>query len=186
MTPRAYVGLGANLGAPVSQVGWALAELADLGLCAASSLYRTEPLGDPAQPWYVNAVAELELGPSPEELLRALQSLETRAGRPRIRASGAARVLDLDLLLWADRILVSPELTLPHPQLQRRRFVLEPLAELAPGARDPRDGRTALELLAALDDPLRVEKLPPKPPGPGAPRSEATPRLGRPLEVWQR
>lgn len=137
----------------------ALAELARWGPLRASSLYRTEPLGDPNQPWYINAVAELETDDSPGHLLRRLKRLERRMGR---RAGGtrwAPRVLDLDLLLLGDQSLERPELKLPHPAFHLRRFVLEPLTELAPEVRDPRSGKSARELLLALDDPLRVEKL---------------------------
>ncbi len=141
------------------QVERALAELARWGPLRASSLYRTEPLGDPNQPWYVNAVAELETSEPPAALLRRLKGLERRAGRAQGGARWAPRVLDLDLLLLGDRILESQELVLPHPALHLRRFVLEPLVEVAPEVRDPRSGRSALQLLQALDDPLRVEKL---------------------------
>lgn len=123
-----------------------------------SSLYRTEPLGRADQPWYTNAVAELRTALDPLPLLAALQRLETLAGRATRRARHAPRVLDLDLLLFDRQILCSSRLTLPHPGLARRRFVLEPLSELAPELRDPRSGRSVSELLRTLDDPLRVEK----------------------------
>jgi 2-amino-4-hydroxy-6-hydroxymethyldihydropteridine diphosphokinase len=161
----AYVGLGANLEGPAERVAWAIGELAKLGRVAASSLYRSEPLGDPAQPWYVNAVVRLDTELAPRALLEALQELERRAGRPSERERWAARVLDLDLLLYEARILREPGLGVPHAELHRRRFVLEPLCEIAPEVRDPRSGRTAEELLRALDDPLRVEKLPGLPGG---------------------
>ncbi len=160
---RAYVGVGANLGDARATVKRALADLASLSEAAsprASSLYRTEPLGDPGQPWYVNAVAELETSLAPLELLAALRALERAAGRPAERPRWAPRELDLDLLLLGECVLDTPELVLPHRGLAERRFVLEPLAEIAPGARDPRSGKTAAELLTGLDDPLRVEKLP--------------------------
>lgn len=161
MSPRVvYIGIGANLGDPVAAVEGAIAALAARGPTRASHLYRTEPLGDPAQPWFVNAVAEHWTRLEPHPLIRELQELERAAGRPEPRARWGPRVLDLDLLLYGDRVCRTPDLVLPHPGLARRRFVLEPLAELAPGVRDPRSGLTARELLAALDDPLAVEKLP--------------------------
>ena len=178
MTERAYIGLGANLADPLAQVAAALRELARWGPLRASSLYRTEPLGDPRQPWYINAVAELTLGPPPMELLRSLKRLERRAGRPAGAARWAPRILDLDLLLYGNRRIQAPELQVPHPRFHQRRFVLEPLVELAPELRDPRNGRTVRELLAALDDPLRVEKLPHRRP--------ALAPWEPPLEVQQR
>ena len=124
-----------------------------------SSLYRAEPLGERPQPWYINAVAELETSDAPASLLRRLQGLERRAGRWPGGERWAPRVLDLDLLLVGHQVLESPGLVLPHPAFQRRRFVLKPLVELTPEVRDPRSGLSARQLLAALDDPLRVEKL---------------------------
>lgn len=158
MKARAYVGLGANLGNPWAQVQRALIELAAWGPLRASSLYRTEPLGDPGQPWYVNAVAELETDLTPQALLERLQWLERRFGRAACEARWAPRLLDLDLLLYGTQVLTGPGLRVPHPGFHRRRFVLEPLAELAPELRDPRTGKSVLELLRGLDDRLRVEK----------------------------
>lgn len=143
----------------MGQVVRALEELARWGPLRSSALYRTEPLGDLRQPWYVNAVAELVTGAEPEALLARLKAFERRAGRDPGGVRWAPRVLDLDLLLLGDLVLDSPELTLPHPGLRTRRFVLEPLAELSPRLRDPRDGSSLSERLRTLDDPLRVEKL---------------------------
>lgn len=162
----AYIGVGANLGDAVSQVRHAIDALRDLGLegqTRASSLYRTEPLGDPDQPWYINAVVELVTDLAPELLLERLHALEAASGRRRDLESQPRwqpRTLDLDLLLYADRVIDGPVLRLPHPGLGQRRFVLEPLAELAPYVQDPRSGRGVGEILAELEDPLRVEKLP--------------------------
>jgi len=157
---RAYIGLGANLGDAARQVERAIMALGDLGRVRASSLYRSEPLGDADQPWYVNAVAALDTELDAHELLARLHRLERRFGRAPGRPRWASRELDLDLLMYGDRVCAEADLVLPHPGLAERRFVLEPLAELEPGARDPRTGRSMAELLAGLDDPLTVEKLP--------------------------
>jgi 2-amino-4-hydroxy-6-hydroxymethyldihydropteridine diphosphokinase len=139
----------------------ALRELASWGPLRASSLWRTEPLGAAGDPWYVNAVAELALGGTPLECLRRLRGLERAAGRPDRRPRFAPRVLDLDLLLFGDARVDTPELVLPHPGLAQRRFVLAPLAELAPTLVPPGETRSVAELLRDLDDPLRVENLGP-------------------------
>ena len=130
-----------------------------LGPLLASSLYRTEPLGGPDQPWYVNAAALLETELGPEALLGELRAIERTAGRPTARARWSPRVLELVLLLYDARVLETPVLSLPHPGLAGRRFVLAPLCEIAPEVRDPRSGKSVRELLADLDDPLHVEKI---------------------------
>jgi len=139
----------------------AIADLAKLGPTRASSLWRSEPLGDPDQPWYVNAVVELALAPGaePHALLAELRALERAAGRPDARARNAPRTLDLDLLLFGAAVVRTAELTVPHPGLSRRRFVLAPLAELAPALVPPGETRSVTALLRDLDDPLRVENL---------------------------
>lgn len=140
----------------------AIRELASWGPLRASSLWGTEPVGgEPGQPWYVNAVVELELGGDPFECLARLRALERAAGRPDERPRFAPRTLDLDLLLFGDAVVRSPELTVPHPGLKRRRFVLAPLAELAPALVPPGETRSVAALLRDLDDPGRVENLGP-------------------------
>jgi 2-amino-4-hydroxy-6-hydroxymethyldihydropteridine diphosphokinase len=160
---RAFVGIGANQGDPVGQVREALRVLSAWGPLRASSLWRSEPLFEPTskepQPWYVNAVAELALAGEPIDCLERLHAVECEFGRPASRPRWAPRTLDLDLLLFGDRVLRSDRLTLPHPGLATRRFVLAPLAELAPELVPPGQTRSVAALLADLDDPLRVEKL---------------------------
>ena len=140
---RAYIGLGSNLRDPRMQLQRGLAALAALpgSRCVAcSSLYRSIPLGPP-QPDYINAVAALDTRLEPLALLDALQDLEARQGR--VREEGTRwgpRVLDLDLLLYDALILDGPRLTLPHPELSRRDFVLYPLYEIAPHLNIPRLG----------------------------------------------
>ncbi len=132
---QAYVALGSNLGDPERQLGVAFAALGGLGgtrLLARSRLYSTSPQGGPpGQPDYLNAVARLETRLDPRGLLRRLQAIEQRAGRQRTERWGP-RTLDLDLLLHGDLLLDTPELTLPHPRMAERAFVLVPLAEVAP------------------------------------------------------
>ena len=138
----AYVGLGANLGEPARQVARALRELdgvPDTRVVKASSLYRSAPVGYAGQPPFVNAVAELETGLAAAQLLGELQAIEARHGRARSFAN-APRTLDLDLLLYGESTLEAAGLTVPHPRMHERAFVLRPLLEIAPGAIVPGRG----------------------------------------------
>ena len=131
---RAWIGLGANLGDARAAIGAALAAIARLEhsrLVAVSSLYRSAPV-DAGGPDYLNAVAQLQTTLAPLALLHALQAIEQAAGRERPYRN-APRTLDLDLLLYGEERLDGAELTLPHPRMGERAFVLLPLAELAPG-----------------------------------------------------
>lgn len=144
----AYIGLGGNLGDPAAQLRAALAALADLPhsrLVAVSSLYCSRAIGPGEQPDYLNAAARLDTALDPEALLDALQAIEQVHGRERLVRWGA-RTLDLDLLLYGDQQIESARLSVPHPRLVERNFVLQPLAEIAPALRLP-DGR-ALQPLA--------------------------------------
>jgi 2-amino-4-hydroxy-6-hydroxymethyldihydropteridine diphosphokinase len=130
----AYIGIGSNLDDPVRQVRAAFDELDRLPhtrLVKKSSLYRTAPIGHADQPDFINAVAQLETGLPAERLLAELQELEARHGRAR-SFPNAPRTLDLDLLLFGDLRLGSPALTLPHPRMHERAFVLKPLLEISP------------------------------------------------------
>lgn len=130
---RAYVGLGSNLGEPEAQLRQALEELdrlPDTDRVASSSLYRNPPMGPVPQPDYVNAVAALDTRLAPVELLAALQGIEQAHGRARVERWGP-RTLDLDLLLYGERLIDEPRLRVPHPGLHERAFVLYPLAEIA-------------------------------------------------------
>jgi 2-amino-4-hydroxy-6-hydroxymethyldihydropteridine diphosphokinase len=141
----AYIGLGSNLDTPARQIQRAFVELDNLPntrLQARSHLYKSRPLGPQDQPDYINAVALLTTELAPLELLRALRRLEQDHGRRRIHESRwGARSLDLDILMYGDRHLVTEDLTLPHPQMHVRSFVLYPLAELAPELVIPEHGR---------------------------------------------
>ena len=135
----AWIGLGSNLDDPQTQVTTAIRELSELDRCtlqAASSLYRSPPMGPADQPDYVNAVARLTTCVSAPALLDALQAIEKRHKRQRGRHWGA-RTLDLDLLLYGRATIDTRRLTVPHPGIAERSFVLYPLAELAPNLRIP-------------------------------------------------
>lgn len=131
----AYVGLGSNLEGPEAQVRRALDELAgmpDTHVTARSPLYKSAPLGSQDQPDYINAVAALDTRLAPLALLAALRDIERRHGRVRDGTRWGPRSLDLDLLLYSDVVMDTPELTLPHPGLPERSFVLYPLFDVAP------------------------------------------------------
>ena len=150
----AFVALGSNLGDREAQLVAALAGLrATPGVTdvRCSSLYETAPVGPPGQGPYLNAVARLETTLSPRALLARLLALEVAAGRVRSGVRDEARTLDLDLLLFGDRCLEEEGLSLPHPRLHERPFVLAPLRELAAGERHPRLGRSVAEIAAALE-----------------------------------
>ena len=154
---RAFVALGANLGDPAAQLETAITHMARLPktrLLARSRLYRTAPLGPAGQADYCNAVAALETGLEPESLLDALQEIESELGRVRGEHWGA-RHLDLDLLMHGDTCCASPRLSLPHPEMANRRFVLQPLAEIAPGLELP--GHGAIEARLAVLPPWKVQ-----------------------------
>ena len=157
---RAFVGVGANLGDAAAQVRAAIGALATLPgtrLVAASSLYRTAPLGYADQPDFINAAVLLETALAPRALLEALQAVEARSGRAR-SFKDAPRVLDLDLLLYGEEALHEPDLVVPHPRLHSRAFALAPLVEIDPDAVIPGRG-PAKEWLARCAD-QRVERIP--------------------------
>jgi 2-amino-4-hydroxy-6-hydroxymethyldihydropteridine diphosphokinase len=145
---RAYVGLGANLGDREDTIRAAVAALGEeegIEVVAVSTLRDTEPVGVGEQPRYLNGVAALETTLAARELLDRLLAVEQRFGRVRIPGEHGPRTLDLDLLLYGDEAIEEPGLTVPHPRLHERRFVLEPLGELAPGLVVP--GRGDMESL---------------------------------------
>jgi 2-amino-4-hydroxy-6-hydroxymethyldihydropteridine diphosphokinase len=152
---RAWVGLGANLGdarATLREAVQALRTLHGSQLVAVSSLYRTAPI-DSSGPDYLNAVAALDTTLAPGALLAELQRIEALHGRQRPYVN-APRTLDLDLLLHGDARRDTPKLTLPHPRLHRRAFVLQPLLELAPALRDPQGNAYAQRLSEVADQPI--------------------------------
>ena len=157
MNPPVFLGLGSNLGDREAAIEAALRELASRGFRTRlrSSNWLTEPVGGPPQGWYVNAVAGGETSLEPEELLAAC--LDTERGLGRVRGErNAPRTIDVDLLLYGDATIDRPGLVVPHPRLAERRFVLEPLAEIAPRLVHPVLGATVAELLARCRDRSRV------------------------------
>jgi 2-amino-4-hydroxy-6-hydroxymethyldihydropteridine diphosphokinase len=143
----AYIGLGSNLGDREDNLRAALERLAEFGRVRVSSLRETEPVGVTDQPRFLNAAAELVTELSPQDLLARLLEIERELGRDRARERRwGPRTIDLDLLLYGDQVLDEPGLTVPHPRLDERRFVLEPLHELAPELSLP-DGRRVVDLL---------------------------------------
>jgi 2-amino-4-hydroxy-6-hydroxymethyldihydropteridine diphosphokinase len=156
----AYVGIGSNLQDPAAQVKQALAELARIPrtrLLKSSSLYRSAPMGYADQPEFVNAVASLETSLEPKDFLLQLQDIEKRHGRKR-SFKDAPRSLDLDLLLFDEIIQAEAKLTLPHPRMHQRAFVLKPLLEIAPGIAIPGVGPAAARLPDCADQ--TVERIP--------------------------
>lgn len=145
MNVVATIGLGANLNDPASQVEYALAELDRLPatrLLGRSALYASEPVGYLDQPDFINAVAQVETALAPRALLAALLDIEHRHGRER-SFRNAPRTLDLDLLLYGGAHFHEDGLTLPHPRMHERAFVLQPLLEIAPDTQIPGRGRAA-------------------------------------------
>jgi 2-amino-4-hydroxy-6-hydroxymethyldihydropteridine diphosphokinase len=146
-----HVGLGANLGDRAATLRRAVDELAALGeVVARSSLWETAPVGGGGGGDYLNAAVALATPLAPEPLLEALRAIERRHGRDRSGGPNAPRTLDLDVLLWGDRILRTPSLEVPHPRMHARRFVLAPLAEIAARAIHPVLQCSIVELLARL------------------------------------
>ena len=155
-----YIGLGSNLGDPIAELRGAVSELESRGveLRTRSSLYQTEPVDAPEQAWFVNAVVEIRFGGRPDELLQICLTVEAARGRERNRRN-QPRILDLDVLLLGDTILATDELTIPHPRLHERRFVLEPMVEIAPDAIHPGLRKTMRDLLQECSDESQVVRL---------------------------
>lgn len=152
-----YLGLGSNLGDRLALLRAAVAELGGLGRVeATSSVYETEPWGDPDQPAYLNACCRLETALSPQALHAAAKQIERKLGRQPSTRRWGPRPIDIDLLVYDARVVQTPELQIPHPRLNERAFVLVPLAELAAELHVPGLAGSVADRLKALD---HVENL---------------------------
>jgi 2-amino-4-hydroxy-6-hydroxymethyldihydropteridine diphosphokinase len=156
-----YLSLGSNLGDRQANLHHALSRLATLGkIQALSSLYETQPVEFAAQPWFLNCAVALETEKMPQQLLSAVLQIEQEMGRRREHRKGP-RTIDIDILLFGSSVVDTKTLTIPHPALHERRFVLEPLAEIAPEQRHPVFKRTIRELWDALPPGQSVRKVSP-------------------------
>ena len=159
MGKRAYLSLGSNTGDRAANLHAGITRLSQVGkVVALSAFYETEPVEFTSQPWFLNCVVGIDTDNRPNELLRAALSIEQQMGRKRTEAKGP-RNIDIDVLLFEDDVVDEKGLKIPHPGLPSRRFVLEPLAEIAPEARHPVLNKKVRELLAALPAGQAVRKL---------------------------
>ena len=150
----AYIGLGANLGNCSENLlqAWSrLGKVNGIKLLSLSSPYRSAPVGMESENWFINAVGSLETSLEPFELLREMFVVEKSLGRKRVLDGiPEDRSLDLDLLYWGERVSDDPWVTLPHPEIAKRLFVLQPLAEIGPGVCHPVTQKTSVEMLNNL------------------------------------
>ncbi len=163
MPQHVYIGIGSNLGdrrANTIEAIGRIRELPTTKLVRSSSLYESEPLGD-AKTWFVNSVIEVETELLADALLKKLQAIEEAMGRKRVKGERwGSRIIDLDILLVDQDVIEKRALKVPHPEMHKRRFVLMPLAELAPHVIHPRLGQSVSALLATVKDDKRVTLLP--------------------------
>lgn len=154
-----YLSLGSNVGERAANLTAAINRLGSLGeVVAVSSFYETEPVEFAAQPWFLNCAVKLNTEKMPKQLLNGVLEIEQEMGRRRVQKNGP-RTIDIDILLFGSSIIETKGLTIPHPALHQRRFVLEPLAEIAPEVRHPVFKRTVRELRDALPAGQAVKRL---------------------------
>jgi 2-amino-4-hydroxy-6-hydroxymethyldihydropteridine diphosphokinase len=155
-----YLSLGSNLGDRAGNLRAAIAALRAAGVrvVKVSSLYETEPVDYLEQPWFLNCAVEAETALAPLDLLRALRGIEAQLGSQKEFAKGP-RLLDMDILLYGDKTIESPELQIPHPRMLQRNFVLAPLAEIAPALQHPSWMANAADLFANSVDASRVKRF---------------------------
>jgi 2-amino-4-hydroxy-6-hydroxymethyldihydropteridine diphosphokinase len=150
VSETAYLSLGSNVGDRVRNLREAVDRIGELGeVVAVSSLYETEPVEFTDQPWFLNSAIALETDLAPQELMSRLLEIERTMGRERTQIKGP-RKIDIDVILFEDQVIDRPELTVPHPAMHERRFVLEPLAEIAAEARHPVTKKSVREMLLEL------------------------------------
>jgi len=164
MPHRALIGVGSNLGERASNIHEALerlSQLPDTRVVRMSSLYESEPHGD-AKTWFVNGVVEVETEFKSADLLKKLKAIEEAMGRKRVKGKRwGSRIIDLDILFFDQEVVSGRTLKIPHPEIANRRFVLLPLAEVAPQQSHPELGQTVSQILATTKDRKRVTLLPP-------------------------
>jgi 2-amino-4-hydroxy-6-hydroxymethyldihydropteridine diphosphokinase len=159
MRKSVYLSLGSNLGNRTANLEEAISRLQELGhVAATASFYETEPVEVITQPWFCNCAVQLDTEKMPKQLLRGILALEREMGRKRTQNKGP-RNIDIDILLFGNSIVETKGLTIPHPALHQRRFVLEPLAEIAPEMRHPVFKKTIRELRDALPAGQAVRKI---------------------------
>lgn len=160
MKKTVYLSLGSNLGDRAKNLRDAIAALrkARINITRISSKYETEPVDYLEQPWFVNIAVEAETELAPAALLQTLRQTETQLGSKKLVAKGP-RLIDMDILLYGDEVIDTAELQVPHPRMHLRRFVLEPLAEIAPNVRHSGSGLTVREILDQTPDKSAVRKF---------------------------
>lgn len=160
MPQTVYLSLGSNVGDRAANLNTAIGRLGGLGqVVAVSSFYETEPVELTAQPWFLNCALQLDTEKTPSQLLAGILAIEEKMGRRREQKKGP-RNIDIDILMFGDSVLDTRGLTIPHPAMRERRFVLEPLAEIAPEVRHPVLKRTVRELRDALPAGQIVKRMP--------------------------
>ena len=161
MSYKAFIGIGSNLGVPVENCEKAIRLLAatpKIEVVTQSCLYESEPVGKVDQNWFVNAVVAIRTSLTPESLLKTILTIEKDFGRER-REKWGPRIIDLDLLMYEDLVSRSNHLTIPHPEMTKRRFVLLPLSEFAGEILHPLENKTILDLLEVLPQTPQVNKI---------------------------
>jgi 2-amino-4-hydroxy-6-hydroxymethyldihydropteridine diphosphokinase len=153
-----YLSLGSNVGDREKNLRAAIAALAEVRVTRVSSFYETEPVDLREQPWFLNCIVEGTTKTAGLELLHALREIERRMGSQKLVPKGP-RLIDMDILLYGDETIHTPELQVPHPRMLLRKFVLVPLTEIAPNVKHPSWNGTAAEMLAETPDQSQVRRL---------------------------